>query len=71
MNLSHISKKLSLVQFIRVHRSYAVNMEHIDYLDSNILYISQHKIPISRQRIDKVRYKLNVLTGYSPHSPSD
>ncbi len=33
--------------FIKVHRSYIVNTQHIDYIEGNFVMITKHQIPIS------------------------
>lgn len=36
-------------KFVRVHRSYLVNREHITGRERNFLKINDHKIPVSRK----------------------
>ncbi len=63
LNLTRIWENLSPDVFLRVHRSYIVNREHIDYFDLNVVYVKKHRIPVSRQHQEEVRQNLNVLSG--------
>ncbi len=51
--------KLLPDNFVRVHRSYIVNLEHAMALNSNVILIVKHRIPIGR------RYKNTVLKSYA------
>lgn len=46
-NLSHFQRKINLPNLIRIHRSYIVNINHIDSFDDSCVFISNHKLPIS------------------------
>jgi len=46
MNLKTISQHLPEVQFIRVSKSYMVNVQHIDSFDNHTIYIKTSEIPI-------------------------
>lgn len=47
INLKQFAQKLDHPKFIRVHRSFVVNMEAIDSFEGNTIYIGASKIPIS------------------------
>lgn len=40
--------EISSSQFFRVHRSYVVNMDHVDAINSNMLLIGEIEIPVGR-----------------------
>ncbi|MBE0647829.1 MAG: response regulator transcription factor [Bacteroidales bacterium] len=45
-------------QFLRVHKSYIVNTDHIDALYGNQIELGKTRIPIGKTYIDKVKGKL-------------
>jgi len=34
-------------EFMRVHNSYIVNLNHIDKIEDNHIYLSSHRVPVS------------------------
>lgn len=46
-NLSHFHKRTPLPNLTRIHRSYIVNMNHVDSFEDSFVYIRDHKLPIS------------------------
>ena len=46
MNLKTISQHLPEMHFIRVSKSYMVNVQHIDSFDNHTIYIKTSEIPI-------------------------
>lgn len=60
-NLSEISSKISDSNFIRVHRSYLINIEYVDAFIGNTICIGTARIPISKQHKKDVFLLLNVL----------
>ena len=46
MNLKTIHQKISSSLFLRVSKSYVVNMQHIESFDSHTIYIGEHEVPI-------------------------
>ena len=46
--------------FMRIHRSFIVNVNHIKKLSSSTVEITDHVIPISRKFLADLRIKLNV-----------
>ncbi|EPL7678839.1 LytTR family transcriptional regulator DNA-binding domain-containing protein [Elizabethkingia anophelis] len=45
MNLKTIHQKISSSLFLRVSKSYIVNMQHIESFDSHTIYIGEHEAP--------------------------
>jgi len=46
MNLKNMHQKLPVGSFLRVSKSYVVNMQHIDSFDNHTLYINEAEIPL-------------------------
>ncbi len=51
-------KELNDTRFIRTHRTFAVNMHHVDAISGQYLLIGEEKIPFSR------KYRSAVLANY-------
>ena len=52
--LNHFNSVLSKGDFVQVHKSFIVAIQHIDLIEGNLIHIANHKIPISKT------YKLNI-----------
>ena len=52
--LSYFNERLSKNDFVQVHKSYIVAVQHIDLIEGNQVQINNYKIPISKT------YKLNI-----------
>jgi len=52
--LKDVLSKLPADQFIQTHRSFVVNIRHINSWDTNSLYIGKHEIPMSRSKKKEV-----------------
>ena len=62
LSLSQAHERLNCMYFIRTHRSYVVNMNHIYKVKGAfecLKLTTQHKIPVSRQRRPGVKKILN------------
>jgi DNA-binding LytR/AlgR family response regulator len=57
-NLSSFEKKLGN-SFIRIHRSYLVNISRIDSVDSQYVYVTGSKLPIGRKYKDNIKNIIN------------
>ena len=53
--LQYFEQELSEINFIRVHKSFIVNLKHIRVIEGNYILIENRKIPIGRT------YKMNLL----------
>ena len=53
-SLASLTKLLSADYFLRVHKSYLVNLTHVSQYNANALWLSNHKIPIG------ITYKASV-----------
>jgi DNA-binding LytR/AlgR family response regulator len=58
--LRELLEKLPSDQFIQVHRSFAVNLEHISAIEYSALFIGKNEIPIGRSFIDSIKKRLNL-----------
>ncbi|AEI48505.1 LytR/AlgR family response regulator transcription factor [Runella slithyformis] len=57
LTLNTVLERLSAPKFIRVHRSYAVNIDKIDSFDEHDLYVGKFQIPIGRSHKEEfMRY---------------
>lgn len=52
--LKSMAESLPIPNFIQVHRSYIVNIDHIKSIEGNLLHILNHKIPVARNLREKV-----------------
>ena len=59
--LKHLEEKLSKTIFLKVHRSYIVNINKIDDIRGNTIYLQGHQIPIGKGHKDEVLKRLNIL----------
>lgn len=59
--LKHIEEKLNNPIFMKVHRSFIVNLSKIKDIEENTLVIDQKVIPISRSNKPLLMNKLNTL----------
>lgn len=53
--------KLSHPAFVKVHRSYIINISKIAYIEDNAILIDKKNIPISRAHKAELLERLNVL----------
>jgi DNA-binding LytR/AlgR family response regulator len=53
--------KLSQPSFVKIHRSYIINISKILYIEDNAVVIDKKVIPISRAHKAELMEKLNVL----------
>lgn len=49
LNLSQFIRKNNVAVLVRVHRSYLVNVQHIDSFDQSFVYLGNTKIPIGEK----------------------
>lgn len=59
--LSEIVRHFPATSFIRVHRSFVVNLEHVDRYLGNQLWVEKVSIPIGRLFKKEVLNHLNIL----------
>lgn len=52
--LKKIEKELPVDKFLRVHRSYIINVDNINGFEGNLLFIGTKKIPVSKAHKDRV-----------------
>lgn len=63
MSLSKMEKELTRYSFFRCHKSYLINMKHIETLKANIAIINKQVVPISRHRLKELKDKLAYVLG--------
>jgi len=61
-----IEEKLPLKKFVRVHRSFIINVDSIQSIEDNVIYIKTHDkkkncIPIGKSHKDKLLKELTVI----------
>lgn len=59
--LTELVRHFPVASFVRVHRSFVVNMEHVDRYLGNQLWVEKDIIPIGRQFKKEVLIHLNIL----------
>ena len=64
-NLKHFETKLQNYNFLRIHKSYLVNLDHIDFLikeqGGSVIMKNGKSLPISRKSKKDLYDKMNVL----------
>lgn len=61
MNMRNVVNKLGYAPLIRVHRSYVVNLNHIQKIIGNMLIIGGQEIPMGPKYREKVLERLNLI----------
>jgi DNA-binding LytR/AlgR family response regulator len=59
--IKNLETKVDGLRFMKVHRSYIVNLSRIDDIQENMLYIKGAVIPISKAHKSRVMQKINVI----------
>ena len=59
--LKNMEEKLVGANFLKVHRSYIVNITKIDDIRGNTIYLLGNQIPIGKGHRDEVAARLNIL----------
>ena len=59
--LKEVDEKLSDNRFLRIHRSYIVNISHIDEIGGNHVVISTHSLPLSKNMRPELFKHLRVI----------
>ncbi len=59
--LKKIEDKLPTDKFVRIHRSYIVNINFIDKIDDGYLFIDTHRLPIGRSYNEMLFQKISKL----------
>ncbi|HEX8426258.1 LytTR family DNA-binding domain-containing protein [Hymenobacter sp.] len=59
--LKSIEDRLPFRHFVRVHRSYIVNLHRVESLEDNMLKLGQHEIPVSRPYQEELAQRLRAL----------
>ena len=61
MTLKDIDKKLPVEHFIRIHRSFIVNLSHIDEVANSHVLVSRKVIPISKIHREELLQRLQTI----------
>lgn len=59
--MKNMENKLPKDKFIRVHRSYIVQLDKIDSIDEGIIFINKHMIPIGGSYRESLMKRLNLF----------
>lgn len=59
--LKSVEQKLPTSKFLKVHRSYIINISKIDSIQDRYIYINKHKIPVSKTYREQLMASLNLL----------
>jgi DNA-binding LytR/AlgR family response regulator len=61
LNLKNFESKLADRRFMRVHRSYLINLEQVDSFSGNTIYIGEEAIPISTELREDVLKRFKFI----------
>ena len=59
MPLKNLAANLPAKDFLQVHKSFIVHLDHIKSLEGNILQVAERKVPVSRANRDRVMQLVN------------
>lgn len=60
-SLNHIHEQIRDNSFIRVHRSWVVNINHLSRFEGNVLYLDKLEIPIGREHREELMGRLKLI----------
>lgn len=61
--IKNLEQELSMYNFFRCHKSYLINMEHIDFIGKDNVMIKNIEIPVSKYRMSNLKTKLTNMLG--------
>lgn len=61
INLKKFMDKITSPLFVRVHRSYVVNIAKVDSINGNTIYMGEHQIPMSSSYREQLLNKIKLL----------
>lgn len=59
--MKHLESRLPSEKFMKIHRSYIINLEKIEYIDDNEVFVHERIIPIARSQKSDLLEHLNLL----------
>jgi DNA-binding LytR/AlgR family response regulator len=59
--LKEVMEQLNYPSIVRVHKSYAVNMDHIVKIKYNEIYIGETSIPIGRAYKEELKKNIKII----------
>ncbi|QNF33402.1 response regulator [Adhaeribacter swui] len=59
--LQHVLEKINLPQLVRIHRSYAVNLQHLETFNDSFVVIGKHEVPLGRNYKEEFFKNFNFL----------
>jgi DNA-binding LytR/AlgR family response regulator len=59
--LKNLEEKLTGHSFLKVHRSYIININKIDDIRGNTIYLQGNQIPVSKDHKEELVKRLNIL----------
>lgn len=62
-SLTNVLTIIERKEFLRVHRSYAVNARKIDVIEKNVLFIEGEKIPVGRSFQKGILSQVKIIVG--------
>ncbi len=60
-SMNHVQEQLDEADFIKVHRSYVVNVNRITSLDGNVIHIGEHEVQMSPEHRDALLLSVKIL----------
>jgi len=61
MSLKLLSEKLPSEQFVRIHRSYLINIKRIERISHRFVYIDGQEVPIGKNHYQKLQDIINMI----------
>jgi DNA-binding LytR/AlgR family response regulator len=61
LTLKALSERLPFAHFVRVHRSYIVNMHRIEAIEDNMLKLGPHEVPVGKSYQEEFSRQLRSL----------
>ncbi len=61
--IKNLEKELLMYNFFRCHKSYLINMEHIEFIGKNNVIIQNIEIPVSKYRMSSLKTEMTNVLG--------
>lgn len=61
INLKKFMDRITSPLFVRVHRSYVINISKVDSINGNTIYMGKHQIPMSSSYREQLLNKIKLL----------